>query len=305
MAFAALLALGLSGCVQPGPPRVSPFPEPRPIPVAYQPSANSLALARYYHLVERSLLTQGLLRTDGGGVDTPYTGALLSRNFLRLAFYNEYSRAGDVLQRRENATTLSRWERPVRLSLHFGPSVDDATRTADQAFVRSYAARLKRVSNHPVSMAKNGNFRVYVLDQDELQRFAPELRRILPSITPATLNAVVNMPRENYCVVIASDASGGGTFDRAVAVIRAEQPTLMRKACYHEEIAQGLGLSNDSPQARPSIFNDDEEFGLLTTHDELLLQMLYDPRLWPGMSGDEALPIVNQIAVELTGGGAV
>ena len=44
-----------------------------------------------------------------------------------------------------------------------------------------------------------------------------------------------------------------------------------------------MGLANDSPDARPSVFNDDEEFAFLTRHDELLLKMLYDPRLRPGM----------------------
>ncbi len=40
------------------------------------------------------------------------------------------------------------------------------------------------------------------------------------------------------------------------------------------EIAQGLGLPNDSPTARPTIFNDDEEFALLTRQDEMMLRML-------------------------------
>ena len=73
----------------------------------------------------------------------------------------------------------------------------------------------------------------------------------------------------------------------------------MRTSCIHEEIAQGLGLPNDSPTARPSIFNDDEEFALLTAHDELLLRVLYDPRLEIGMTPDEARPIVDAIATEL------
>ena len=63
-----------------------------------------------------------------------------------------------------------------------------------------------------------------------------------------------------------------------------------------------MGLANDSPAARPSVFNDDEEFALLTRHDELLLRMLYDPRLRPGMTEAEARPIITDIATELTGG---
>ena len=81
--------------------------------------------------------------------------------------------------------------------------------------------------------------------------------------------------------------------------MRAEHPDLLRLSCIHEEVAQGLGLSNDSPQARPSIFNDDEEFALLTSHDELLLKMLFDPRLEPGMSVAAANPIITQIAADL------
>ena len=88
---------------------------------------------------------------------------------------------------------------------------------------------------------------------------------------------------------------------QAVAVIRAELPPRLRRSCVHEELTQGMGLANDSPRARPSIFNDDEEFAYLTRHDELLLKILYDPRLRPGMSEAEAQPIVLQIARELLG----
>ncbi len=86
-----------------------------------------------------------------------------------------------------------------------------------------------------------------------------------------------------------------------MALIRSEHPDLFRLSCIHEEIAQGLGIPNDSPRARPSIFNDDDEFALLTRHDELLLQMLYDPRLTPGMTAEEARPIARIIARELMG----
>ena len=76
----------------------------------------------------------------------------------------------------------------------------------------------------------------------------------------------------------------------------------MRLSCLHEELAQGLGLANDSPQARPSIFNDDEEFALLTPMDEYLLAMLYDPSLRPGMTEAEVRPIVYPLAARLLGG---
>ena len=91
-------------------------------------------------------------------------------------------------------------------------------------------------------------------------------------------------------------------YNGAFAVVRAEHPDLLRLSCIHEEIAQGLGLPNDSPQARPSIFNDDEEFALLTRQDELMLKMLYSPELRPGMTEAEARPIVETLASRLLGG---
>jgi hypothetical protein len=111
------------------------------------------------------------------------------------------------------------------------------------------------------------------------------------------------MPRSTYCLVFAWDPDDDGAYEKAVAVIRAEHPDLLRLSCYHEEMAQGMGLSNDSPDARPSVFNDDEEFALLTPHDEALLRILYDPRLRPGMTAEEAMPIVRAIAEEIVGGG--
>jgi hypothetical protein len=67
-------------------------------------------------------------------------------------------------------------------------------------------------------------------------------------------------------------------------VIRAEHPDLLRLSCLHEEIDPGPWPAERFPARRPSIFNDDEEFALLTTQDELMLKILYDPALRPGMT---------------------
>ena len=124
----------------------------------------------------------------------------------------------------------------------------------------------------------------------------------MPGVTAASLRALRDIRRDTYCAVAAYAAGPqANIYTAAVAVIRAENPDLLRLSCIHEELAQGLGLANDSPAARPSIFNDDDEFALLTRHDELLLQMLYDPRLRPGMSAREAAPITRIIAREVMG----
>lgn len=81
--------------------------------------------------------------------------------------------------------------------------------------------------------------------------------------------------------------------------MRAESSGRLRQACIEEELAQGLGLPNDCPTAVPSIFNDDQQYALLTRRDELLLKMLYDPALASGMTRAQAMPRITELARRL------
>ena len=141
-----------------------------------------------------------------------------------------------------------------------------------------------------------GNFTVVFVHDQTLRTLGPELAFRLPEISEAEVAFVQDLPLDAYCIVLTSDPGNTGEISRAVAIIRAELPPALKTACIHEDVAQGLGLANDSDLARPSVFKDDDEFGRLTTHDEMLLSILYDDRLTPGMTETEAAPIVRQIA---------
>ncbi|TDL81290.1 DUF2927 domain-containing protein [Palleronia sediminis] len=312
---AALLALSMAACAEPpapapqappAPPQAAEPPSLRPAPPpAPGPSAESAALAAYYQRVERDLVAQGLLRRDGGGPDTPFDAEDLAETFIKVALYEEYSANTGLLVARQTESRLHRWAAPVRIDLRFGASVPASVQAADRAQTRRLVARIAAATGHPVTLGgSEGNFTVFVVNEDERRALGPELLALAPGLSGVALDSVIDMARSNYCVVFAVDPGNTGTYSRAVAIVRSEHPDLLRLSCLHEEIAQGMGLSNDSPTARPSIFNDDEEFALLTTHDELLLKMLYDPRLRPGMTVAEAAPIVRAIARELVGGEA-
>ncbi|MFC3615427.1 DUF2927 domain-containing protein [Lutimaribacter marinistellae] len=304
----ALLALaGLAACEQGM--SSSPQPQARPaglVPVAAQPvppSAASIELARYYQKVQDDLLTRGLLRTDGGGPDTPYDATDLERNFETIAFFDEYTQASLTTRGRQSEGALARWSGPVRINAEFGPSVTAEQREKDARSIVDYGTRLARVTGHPISsVRRGGNFHVFVAGEDDTEFVQSRLKQLLPGIGPAQLDLFDDLPRSFYCFVFAT--TGGNSpysYTSAVALIRAEHPDLVRLSCIHEEMAQGLGLPNDSPAARPSIFNDDDEFALLTSHDEKLLAMLYDPRLTPGMTAAEARPVVRILAREQMG----
>lgn len=301
------------GCtLQQTAPGTTASPQPaKPLPQLTVGHAkdSSAYLRNYYAKIQASRLVHDQLRRDGGGPDTPFTDAMLARNFERIAFNSEYSKVGDRRITQEHAVKLTRWSKPVRFGLIFGDNVAEDQREIDRQVFTPYVARLARLTGHPISAATGAvplgvNFTVLVLTEPERRASSAALRRAVPGISDADLSQIANLNRDTQCVVFAGDRDDDNQIERAVAVIRAELPDLMRAACIHEELAQGLGLPNDSPEARPSIFNDSDEFGLLTSHDELLLQMLYDKRLQPGMTADEARPIFTKIAAELMGGSA-
>ena len=305
-AYLALLAvMSLAGCDFLYPERLeAPPPEPVPAPEPPQRSADSFALERYYARIESGLTAQGLLRTDGGGADTPWDAEDLTRNFIRIATFEEYDTFGDQIVQRQTESRLHRWEAPVRIEVEFGETVSPVKRLKDTDAIEGLARRLSTATGHPISVVEEGgNFTVFIVNEDERRALGPRLRQIVPSISDTAVRTVTILPRTSYCLVFALAPRDNGVYTRAVAVIRGEHPDLLRLSCLHEEIAQGLGLSNDSPLARPSIFNDDEEFAFLTDQDEAMLAILYDERLEPGMTGGVAAPIVAQIAREITGEG--
>lgn len=298
-----LALLALSACVTaPAPPQTRPQAQPSDTaapaaPARTGPSRASQAMARYYSAVQADLLAQGLLRTDGGGTDTPYTDTDVIRNFEQIAFYDEYERNAGLRRSNGGPVGLRKWTRPVRIAVEFGDSVPEAQRPVDRGMVRDYAKRLARITGHPIATGHGtANFHVLVMGEDDRAQAVDRIKQIVPNINASSIALFRTLPRSIHCLVVAfSSSDNDRSYGRAIAFIRAEHPKLMRQSCVHEEVAQGLGLANDSPRARPSIFNDDDEFALLTTHDEELLSLLYNPALTPGMLPDAARPIVRRI----------
>jgi len=306
-AILLVAALALAGCDTAGTPMAMQVPPPvaRPAaPAVIIDSPQSAASRAYYAQVQQSLLSQGLLRTDGNAADVPFTDRMLAENFIRIALYDEYSRsAAGAVEQRQTSSRLRRWTQPVRVGLRFGASVSVDARATDTARVGSYLARLAMLTGHPIRLDDSApNFLLYVVSEDERRALGPTLKSAMPGLTAQDVAGVTDMGRNTYCLVLAQSDSRAGTYSRAFAVIRSEHPDLLRLSCIHEEIAQGMGLPNDSPSARPSIFNDDEEFALLTAQDEAMLRILYNPALRPGMSEAEARGIVFDLASRLVDG---
>ncbi len=298
---ALVAALLVAGCGTPpvvrgpAPPTVAALPVPE--------TAASAAVRTHYVSVQAALLSESLLRTETAPEDAPFTDRNLKENFLKIALFEEYS-GGQITQHSTQAPIhLLRWGQPVRVALLFGPAVPAEQVATDTARVVGYLARLAKVTGHPITLDdRNPNFWVHIATVDERAAMGPAITREMPGLTAGQLASVTQMNTDTYCQVLTQSDDQTSTYARAVAVIPSEHPDLMRLACIDEELAQALGLPNDSNAARPSIFNDDQEFALLTRQDELMLRILYDPALHPGMTEAQARPIVETLATRLLDG---
>ena len=285
--FLIVSILLVAGCVEPYSP----------------PRETESELQRVYAAAEASMLDLGKMRTDTSPKDAPFSYNDLIENFQKIALRNEYRITSGRFVAGQSETFLRRWEGPVRVATINGEDTPDAKARLNSAEVSRFTRRLARLTNLDMrtSAAQDANFLVLFLNEGEQVVFANTLPTILRDISPAVVDAFRNSPRNIFCAAFAFTKPGQkGVYGNVLILVKSEHSDFMRKSCVHEEMAQAMGLTNDSPNARPSIFNDDEEFAFLTRHDEILLRMLYDPRLKAGMESYEVIPLLPAIARDAT-----
>jgi len=253
------------------------------------------ATALYAALTEAAR-AEGAMRTEAAPRDAPFGNAAFLRNFDAIVFHTEFTLRDSVLVPEARETALMRWVRPVRYRL-----IGDAVEPGDQAIYRALAAELAEATGHDIAEAgpdEPDNLLVMILGRQARRDAAATLMRA----GAPNAGLIHRLRADDYAIPCAASVNvnpATGEIVQALVLVKGETTGLLREACAHEEFAQALGPGNDSDEARPSIFNDDGEFALLTDHDRLLLRVLYDPRLKPGMSRSAAAPLVAAILDEL------
>ena len=241
------------------------------------------------------------MRQDGGGTDTPFDVDDIIEAFEQVAFYNEYDISGDKLLPNSEAVKLAKWKSNINISVRFGNSVNKKQQDNDLLEINELIGVLSQVTNHNIKISQqNINMYVVIANQKEIKDLIAEIALLQPEFDPQRIPIITQLPRDIHCMAMTSmNVQANSGISSSLVIIRNELPHIMRKACIHEEIAQSLGLTNDSHLARPSVFNDDDEFATLTKFDEILLKILYDKRLHSGISKDKATQIVKNAADEL------
>ncbi len=253
--------------------------------------------ADQYRAYAQFLSADGGLRADRSPSDAQFSNADLAANFQRIALNREYRREDGKLVEATTPTSISRWGAPVRYQI-LGGGATPLDR-ADYAELAQRLTALTGVEVREQEREAEPNVTILILNADERRAFIRELQS---DGTADRMPLIVEWAEKlSYPCVgqVGYRDADTGLITGAMIVIKAELEGLFRKSCIHEELVQTMGLMNDDRKVRPSIFNDDQEFALLTEHDEYLLQMLYDPRLRPGMGPEEAVPLLDEIIRDL------
>ena len=89
--------------------------------------------------------------------------------------------------------------------------------------------------------------------------------------------------------------SGASGIMRSDAVIVADDGDFLFKRCLVEEVLQGLGPVNDNSGLSQSVFNDTSRHVSFTKHDRYILNMLYNPKIKPGMSEKDVRTVLPAV----------
>lgn len=249
------------------------------------PSTEAL-YARYTEDLTRA----GLMRTERTPPDAPFTDADLIRNFQRIAFGVE---AFD--DQRAGIRPLRRWQGPVTWNVI-------SPRPADIRMVTAMMARLAGLTGLELGRDPDRpQIVIFFIDSHTREDLARYLDTEEGPGARILARAMRVGDRVSPCHAGMAGDEIGGTITAAYVIIKDETPGPLRRACVEEELAQVMGLTNDDPDVRPSVFNDDQEFALLTGHDAMLLRMLYHPAMRPGMTREEAGPLLPRVLSDLRG----
>lgn len=133
----------------------------------------------------------------------------------------------------------------------------------------------------------------------ERRRFRDVIRATRVTLPPGDNDAWLD---GSACIGLPVGDPDSGKLNGAVVIVGTDIPLRRRRHCLLEELYQSLGLVADTCIVRPSVICEADTVFELQPIDKLVLRTLYDSRLEPGMSREEAMPIAREIILELWDG---
>lgn len=200
----------------------------------------------------------------------------IERSFYEVALKNEY----DTIDH-----PLRKWRKPIRIYLVH----DVKDKKLHTELAHKQVAHLRQITGHSIRFVPHRHQANLTWVFSSEARWEKQVEKYLGKSSTKYLSSAVCIA--NY------RARKSGEIIKASIVIPVDKARHRGKliACVVEEVAQILGLPNDSDNVYPSVFNDHSPEELLSPLDITLLKLLYEPSLTVGMRKDEIKPILTKL----------
>jgi len=211
-----------------------------------------------------------------------FTDAEIFDGFFRTTFGAEMRIAGRV-------DGIRKYVVPVRVFVENRAKPDRGAQVA--AVVADIKARVQHLDIAVTADRKDANVVMRLLNERAL---APALRtafgkdrarRIQRSLEPQCLSA---FRKDAQLRILHSDV-----------FVVADRGDFVFYDCIFEELLQSLGPINDTDKVPWTMFNDAVQMGFFGVYDQYILNILYHPRIRPGMSRQQVRALLPEIMPEV------
>jgi hypothetical protein len=207
-----------------------------------------------------------------------FTDDEIKDGFFKIAF-----RAELQFDRRDER--IRKFEEPIRLFVINRGAPD--RRAAIAGVVADIRAHVDHLDLAMTDDRRRANFVVTLVRRRDFARTirsyygADKARQIQRSLRPQCLSG------------FGKDSNDRIT--RAEAILPSDVDNFSFFDCAYEELLQPLGVINDDSSVPWSMFNDDVQMGFFDLYDQHLVNILYDPRLRPGMTKSDVNGLLPDI----------
>lgn len=207
-----------------------------------------------------------------------FTDAEIADGFFKTAFGAEFHLAGRV-------DRIRKYEKPVRVF------IDNRARPDRRARMRQVIADIRRRIEHidiaETKQRTSANVIVTLVRDRDLQKTiaafygSDRAREIKNAIDPQCLSG---FSKDDSFAILSSNV-----------ILAVDVGSFVFADCAYEELLQSLGPINDTDSVPWTTFNDSVSMSHFGIYDQYLLNILYHPRLRPGMTVDEVKALLPKI----------
>jgi len=211
-----------------------------------------------------------------------FTDAQIIEGFLKTSFGAEFQLAGRV-------DRIRKYVKPVRVFADNRGRPDRTKQLAD--IVTDIGQHIQHIdiamtddraaANVVVTLVRDRNFAKTLATMYGEDR-AKEITR---SLDPQCLSGFTKNDRFEI--------------EHSEVILTVDNGDFVFRDCAYEELLQALGPINDTSSVPWTMFNDDVQMGYFDVFDQLLLNVLYDPRIKAGMTIDEARAVLPEVLVSV------